>query len=705
MKRIIFSLAIFMIIIIVGLHKIGVVFFDYNGKDEGEYDCLVLDSYKETDNKKVYKIRINNDKFLLYLNKNEKCDFEVGDYISFYGEYSRPEVQRNTGGFDYSLYLKSKKILGSFNGKNIDKKNKKNYFIYCLGKVKRYLENVYDKNLSEKNSSLIKGLILGENSNIDKEQKDIFRDASLSHVLVISGAHFSYIVLIIDFILKKYKNKRKKEDIKILLILLFINLVGISPSILRAGIMVIYNIISKKVYRQSDFLTGISLSLLIQLINNPYVIFDNGLMFSYLATIGIVLYSTKIKKYFKSTIISTTLAANLFIFPVMIYYFNTISLNFVISNLFTSFLLGPIIICGILAAILPIKPICFVLNILISILSKIAELCSKIPYSKFYVITPSIIFVLLFYSIIILNLNLNLNYNSNYKKHKKMIVILLIVLLISNANYKAMYYKLNDILQINMVDVGQGDCCLIQSSGKSILIDCGGSSGTSNYDVGYNTTLPYLLDKGIYKLNYLMFSHFDADHAEGGLAIINSIKVDNIIIGKNCTSNNLKKNIIKIAKEKKINIIEVSLGDKIKIGKVEFEIISPSNDLIAENAINNNSIVCKMIFNKFSILFTGDIEKEAEEQLLKLNFNFKSDILKVAHHGSISSSTEEFLDIVKPRIALIGVGKDNKFDHPNNIVIKRLENRNCKIYRTDNMGEIMIKVYKTGIVEVKKLIN
>ena len=242
MKRIIFSLAIFMIIIIVGLHKIGVVFFDYNGKDEGEYDCLVLDSYKETDNKKVYKIRINNDKFLLYLNKNEKCDFEVGDYIYFYGEYSRPEVQRNTGGFDYSLYLKSKKILGSFNGKNIDKKNKKNYFIYCLGKVKRYIENVYDKNLSEKNSSLIKGLILGENSNIDKEQKDIFRDASLSHVLVISGAHFSYIVLIIDFILRKYKNKRKKEDIKIILILLFINLVGISPSILRAGIMVIYNI-------------------------------------------------------------------------------------------------------------------------------------------------------------------------------------------------------------------------------------------------------------------------------------------------------------------------------------------------------------------------------------------------------------------------------------------------------------------------------
>ena len=105
MKRIIFSLAIFMIIIIVGLHKIGVVFFDYNGKDEGDYDCLVLDYYKETDNKKVYKIRINNDKFLLYLNKNEKCDFEVGDYIEIFTPSGDREVFKLEKLYDEDMNL------------------------------------------------------------------------------------------------------------------------------------------------------------------------------------------------------------------------------------------------------------------------------------------------------------------------------------------------------------------------------------------------------------------------------------------------------------------------------------------------------------------------------------------------------------------------------------------------------------------------
>ena len=159
-----------------------------------------------------------------------------------------------------------------------------------------------------------------------------------------------------------------------------------------------------------------------------------------------------------------------------------------------------------------------------------------------------------------------------------------------------------------------------------------------------------------------------------------------------------------IKKKKKINVIEVSLGDKIKVGDAFFYIISPMNDLIEENAINNNSIVCKLVSNNFTMLFTGDIEKEAENRLVKLNYDLKSDILKVAHHGSISSSIEEFLDLVKPKIAIIGVGKDNKFDHPNNIVIKRLEDRNCKIYRTDEMGEIMIRVNKFGIISVDKFI-
>ena len=130
--------------------------------------------------------------------------------------------------------------------------------------------------------------------------------------------------------------------------------------------------------------------------------------------------------------------------------------------------------------------------------------------------------------------------------------------------------------------------------------------------------------------------------------------------------------------------------------------------MIQENPMNNNAIVCKIIFYKFSILFTGDIEKEAENEIIKFYKTtniLESDILKVPHHGSKTSSTEDFLDLVKPKIALIGVGLNNKFKHPNNETITKLKNRSVKIYRTDLMGEIYAKINSSGKITIKTKLN
>lgn len=166
---------------------------------------------------------------------------------------------------------------------------------------------------------------------------------------------------------------------------------------------------------------------------------------------------------------------------------------------------------------------------------------------------------------------------------------------------------------------------------------------------------------------------------------------------------------MQIVKEKNIKVIEVKAGDRIQLDKNTYmEILHPQEkNFIEENNLNNNAMVVKLIYKKFSMLFTGDIEKIAEEQIInRIDKNkLKSNILKVAHHGSKTSSIQNFLEVVNPDIALIGVGKNNNFGHPNKEVLERLEKYCSKVYRTDKNGEIVIKVDRKGKMQIKKQIN
>lgn len=288
-----------------------------------------------------------------------------------------------------------------------------------------------------------------------------------------------------------------------------------------------------------------------------------------------------------------------------------------------------------------------------------------------------------------------------FRKQKNKIIFILIVLIFINVFYKPNEFKLN------FIDVGQGDSTLITTeSNKKILIDGGGSEFNSSFDVGEKTLLPYLLKHHVSKLDYIIISHFDSDHVGGLFKILEKLKVEKIIIGKQFENSENYQKFIKITKEKNIKIKVVKAGDKIYLDKNTYiNVIWPDiNNIVNENIVNNNSLVFKMVYKNFSILFTGDIEEIAERRILNLySDKLKADILKVAHHGSKTSSIEEFIKAVSPRIALIGVGKNNNFGHPNEEVIQRLKNYNIKIYRTDFNGEIDLKIDKK--ISIRKLIE
>lgn len=253
--------------------------------------------------------------------------------------------------------------------------------------------------------------------------------------------------------------------------------------------------------------------------------------------------------------------------------------------------------------------------------------------------------------------------------------------------------------------LANGDSTLIISpEGKKILIDGG--------EAQQNILIPYLLARKIKTIDYLIISHFDTDHVGGLLEVMESIKVKNIIFSKQPEISENYQSFKKIVKKKKNNIICVGvnlvLPHRIKIEKnLYLDFLWPNNnDFIPENVLNNNSIVCKLNYINFSMLFTGDIEEIAEKKILqkyKNNLNvLNSTILKVGHHGSKTSSSQEFISAVNPKMALIGVGKNNKFGHPNDDVIERLKKLDAYIYRTDKMGEIAIIIDNNGSIKLKK---
>lgn len=195
----------------------------------------------------------------------------------------------------------------------------------------------------------------------------------------------------------------------------------------------------------------------------------------------------------------------------------------------------------------------------------------------------------------------------------------------------------------------------------------------------------------------------------GILTLLQELKIGKVYISKQTEKSENYEKFLEIVNDRKIKVYEVVAGNRIHIEKnVYFDILWPTEKQITTNVLNNNAIVCNLHYKNFSMLFTGDIEEIAEKEILELysqNQNLlKADILKVGHHGSKTSSTSEFIKAIKPQTAVIGVGKNNKFGHPNDGVLQRINNLNCKIFRTDLNGEILIEVNKNSKFKIKKQI-
>lgn len=667
----------------------------------------IISDIQEKEYKKVCTAKIvrNNKKILINIKMSQDIpSIKYGDSLYIEGEFKQPEEARNYKGYNYKQYLKTKKIIGTVELEKVKiLKSSNGSFIH---NIQKYIRDTINGTLTDEEGNLLLAILLGDKDKLSEDIQESFKTSNLSHMLAVSGAHVSYIILGLTYVLQNsIIGKKNGKIVCIIFLLAFMAITNFTPSVTRACIMAILTLFSSIIYRKSDVYTNISVAALITLIFNPYSLLDLGFQLSYGGTIGIIIFikriqekksNSKVINYIKQMAL-VSIYANIIIIPIMMYHFNTVSFTFIISNIMASPILGIIVITGFLFIIasITVKPLTRLIAIFIkpilSILIKISQICSKLPFSNILVVTPYMFNVISYYAIIL--------YCIKSKKNNKckIIICLLIVLILINF----IIYIFPQKLRIFFIDVGQGDSTLIITPDKkTVLIDGGGSD---SFDVGEKVLLPYLLDRRILKVDYVLISHFDTDHCGGILTIMEKVKVKNIIISEQAEHSENYERFKKLMIHKKIRLIEVKKGDKIKIGRYsEFKILFPTSRLLSENPLNNNSIVAQFNYNNFKMLFTGDIEKLAEQQILKTEkAEIRADILKVAHHGSKTSSIPEFIKAVRPKIALIGVGKNNTFGHPNQQTIKNLENIKCRIYRTDLQGEIIIKIDQKGRMNVK----
>ena len=718
-------------------------------KDTYEIKIIEYRNVGSKENEKYKEEKYKNTKLILSVNRNKNIELEYGDKVLIKGEFVEPSEARNYGGFDYKEYLKSIKIYGTIKADNVEflaNNNNNSIFTFANNINLKIKENI-NKLIPEKYSAIFTGLILGDTSKVEEEVNDNFKIANISHVLAISGMHITYIVLGIELLLKKGIGKRKTRIVTIIILVIYMFITGFSPSVVRASIMGIVMLISKLIHRKNDIWTSISLSLLILLVYNPFLILNVGLQLSYLGTIGIVCFNKNVYNFLRKLkirnkkikyrinrkiilfmdkikeILSVTLSAQIVILPILLFNFNILGIYFFISNILVSVIIGPIIIVGFVCILISFisieiaKILSIFMSVGIQILISISEI-SHLPFSKIYIPTPKVWQIAIYYICVIVINKIYMSFNlkepdftsirirnlvallkfkfrQNRKKVLKVLIVFVLLVFILNIIPKK--------LKIHFVDVGQGDCTFITTpQNKTILID-GGGSMSEEYDVGESTLLPYILDRGYTKIDYIFISHFDQDHVGGLFTILEELKVGQVYISKQEQDSENYQKFLKIVKDKKIKVKVLKQGDCLKIEKnLYFDILWPIEEQIQENILNNNAMVMKLRYGKFSMLFTGDIEEIAEEKILEFYKEkidkgeniLKSDVLKVAHHGSKTSTTQSFFKKVNPEICLIGVGKNNMFGHPTAEVLERISG--TRIYRTDEEGEIVLEVECNG---------
>lgn len=653
---------IIFLICIISFVRVSYVLKNYKNIciEENKTFVGVITNIKKDDKKIVIDVR-ENDKYRITIYKD--MNLKIGDKVKVKGTFKNAPSNTVFNLFNYHKYLLAKNIKLISNDASIKLISRNKNPLY-------YIKNVIIDHVNKyKSASYLKTFILADTSMLDDEIKDSYQNMGISHLFAVSGMHVGIFLFVLNIF---FKENKYKNLIYILFLLFLLFITNIPESLLRCFMFFCLNLINRYFKLNIKTYNIVIISSMILLILNPYLIYSVGFLFSITITFFITLsnkYLTN-KSYFKKILIISFISF-LSSLPILASYFFKINfLSLVLNVIFVPFVSIILFPLGLITFIFPFIDTFYFK--LINVFELIVTLFDKIKILSFALAKPNIIMIILYYLVLYMMIKVN----------KKYIIIYLIILFV-NLNMRL--FITNSF--VTFLDVGQGDSVLIiLPKGKTILIDTSGKY-MSNYSVVKNKTIPYLNSLGINKINSLVLTHGDYDHMGEAINLVNNIKIENVIF--NCGEyNDLEKKLINVLERKNINYY--SCIKELNIDKYKLYFL---NTGVYDNE-NDNSSVIYLNYNNYKFLFMGDAGIDREKDILE-KYNLSNiDFIKIGHHGSNTSSSEEFINSINSKYSLISVGKNNRYGHPKDEVLDTLSN--STIFRTDIDGSIEIKLNKNG---------
>lgn len=692
------------------------------GTKNNYYDSYRLRLYNVTRDGEAVEHRAQTVKLSLKkYGVQNAAQYSCGDVIRVSGEAARLDEPLNAGETDYAKIALSDGIILEISAK-IDKSsflyNDISYFnIYDLaGLARTYFLGEIDRYFDGNEASLLKGILLSEKA-FDKDYYQRLSDSGMSHITVASGLHTGCVAALIMWLCFAFSLKKRYTYIITMLALwCFAFLQGMTASIVRAVIMLCLYMLSRLSSRDYDKLYTLALTAFVMLIINPYMVYDVGFVLSFCSVLGIILFEPLLMslmgrvKHFKRTasLVAVSLSVQILLIPLLAMYFNKVSPYSLLANMLITPFVAPILALGFVFLLLcafggfTAYPLAALITVILKYINIVIYAVSGLPFAV------SDVFGMDFWRVALYYLIVAALYLLATRTAKRTAAICLAISgIICAVGIGIAVYDMQ-FMNVNFINVGQGDAALIQIPyGKTVVVDGGGSSAVSSTDVGEKIFVPYLRRKGINKIDYAILSHYDKDHAQGIAAAVRMMEVDNLILPYRATAVDkpYKQIIEELAYEHGVNVMYFKRGDSFDINGAHFDVLSPSEELAADIDTDENekSLALKLTYGKTSFLFSGDIEEKVEENLAQYGDVISCDVLKVAHHGSKKSSNPKFIETSAPKYAIISAGKNNMYGFPKSEVVDTLLAENAEIYITGDSGTVGFTVSEEKIEKITTL--
>ncbi|NLX76845.1 MAG: DNA internalization-related competence protein ComEC/Rec2 [Clostridiaceae bacterium] len=652
--------------------------------------------------------KINNEKvgrtvLVNVYNVKNADDYSVGTGLVINGVLRSPPGSRNPGGFNYENYLYTKRIPAtlSINERNAERTGfMKNLPLKRFGvNIRRYILASLEKNLSYEKAALIEAMLIGYRENLTESMENAFSASGLTHIMAVSGANLAFLIFPLLWLLNIAGiDRRTSAVIAIPFVFVYLLITGMEASVLRASVMAVLLLLGRALYRKTELVNSIAVAVLVLLLINPFMFFDAGFQLSVGATLGLGILYKRIRDIFPEKVpgfvsetLAATIAAQAGVLPLLITHFNKVSLISLVSNLLVVPVTGFATTLGAVSIIagsihpFPGEIAGYALEAVLHFILVVTEKCASAKWAEIYMHHWSYPFMFAYYAAVFLWGIYGVGF---FRRNKSV--------MIAGVLAAGLFLFIRGImpspLKVIFADVGQGDCILIRTpEGRSFLIDGGGSQNESENDYhGRRIILPMLMHEKIHQIDMAIATHAHSDHVTGILTLTGIYDVKSVgLPGYPGAENDFEK-LIGLCNSRNIPVFFYNEGDIIHMdGKTTFEVLNPPPEPPAAGGLNNTSVCGMLRYKDLSILFTGDIEAEGEKNLVKHGTGIDCDILKVAHHGARESTTPEFLELARPEVAIISVGRNN-YGHPSDEVTERLLQAGTKIFTTEESGAVIV---------------